>query len=69
MSPATNTHVVISRETLTAVDGLNRRLRAARIRDTARKPYRRANPKIGRNDPCPCGSGDKYKRCHMPGGA
>lgn len=22
------------------------------------------NPKIGRNDPCPCGSGQKYKRCH-----
>jgi hypothetical protein len=24
----------------------------------------RANPKIGRNDPCPCGSGKKYKHCH-----
>ncbi|HVU05477.1 MAG TPA: SEC-C metal-binding domain-containing protein [Polyangiaceae bacterium] len=22
-------------------------------------------PKIGRNDPCPCGSGKKYKRCHL----
>jgi preprotein translocase subunit SecA len=21
-------------------------------------------PKIGRNDPCPCGSGKKYKQCH-----
>jgi hypothetical protein len=21
-------------------------------------------PKVGRNDPCPCGSGNKYKRCH-----
>lgn len=21
-------------------------------------------PKVGRNDPCPCGSGEKYKRCH-----
>jgi hypothetical protein len=21
-------------------------------------------PKVGRNDPCPCGSGKKYKRCH-----
>jgi uncharacterized protein len=28
-----------------------------------REPLRRA-PKIGRNDPCPCGSGKKYKRCH-----
>lgn len=25
---------------------------------------RRAMPKVGRNDPCPCGSGKKYKRCH-----
>ena len=24
----------------------------------------RDGPKIGRNDPCPCGSGRKYKRCH-----
>jgi preprotein translocase subunit SecA len=24
---------------------------------------RRAQPKVGRNDPCPCGSGKKYKRC------
>ena len=23
----------------------------------------RAGPKVGRNDPCPCGSGKKYKRC------
>ena len=23
-----------------------------------------AGPKIGRNDPCPCGSGKKYKNCH-----
>ncbi|MCM2278438.1 MAG: YchJ family metal-binding protein [Oligoflexia bacterium] len=26
-------------------------------------PYRRAEPKVGRNDPCPCGSGKKYKKC------
>jgi preprotein translocase subunit SecA len=24
----------------------------------------RAQPKVGRNDPCPCGSGKKYKKCH-----
>jgi SEC-C motif domain protein len=28
------------------------------------KPYVRETPKVGRNDPCPCGSGKKYKRCH-----
>ena len=27
------------------------------------EPYRREEPKIGRNDLCPCGSGKKYKKC------
>ena len=27
-------------------------------------PFTREQPKIGRNQPCPCGSGKKYKRCH-----
>jgi preprotein translocase subunit SecA len=30
--------------------------------DTANKTVRKGN-KIGRNDPCPCGSGKKYKKC------
>jgi len=25
---------------------------------------RHDGPKVGRNDPCPCGSGKKYKKCH-----
>ncbi|MFQ5448816.1 MAG: SEC-C metal-binding domain-containing protein, partial [Saprospiraceae bacterium] len=28
---------------------------------------RRSQPKVGRNDPCPCGSGKKYKHCHGRG--
>jgi preprotein translocase subunit SecA len=28
------------------------------------QPVRRSGPKVGRNDPCPCGSGKKYKACH-----
>ena len=28
------------------------------------KTMRRDQPKVGRNDPCPCGSGKKYKKCH-----
>jgi len=33
--------------------------------DAARaEPVRRDRPKVGRNDPCPCGSGKKYKKCH-----
>ena len=27
-------------------------------------PFQRAMGKVGRNDPCPCGSGKKYKQCH-----
>ncbi len=30
---------------------------------------RREAPKTGRNDPCPCGSGKKFKNCHGKGGA
>jgi uncharacterized protein len=28
------------------------------------EPVRREAPKVGRNDPCPCGSGKKFKQCH-----
>jgi preprotein translocase subunit SecA len=31
---------------------------------TAEQPFVREGNKIGRNDPCPCGSGKKYKQCH-----
>jgi len=30
----------------------------------AREPQKRDMDKVGRNDPCPCGSGKKYKKCH-----
>jgi preprotein translocase subunit SecA len=30
----------------------------------AATPFVRAVPKVGRNEPCPCGSGRKYKHCH-----
>jgi preprotein translocase subunit SecA len=38
---------------------------------TATRPVSAASPpravlRAGRNDPCPCGSGKKYKKCHMP---
>ena len=32
-------------------------------RAPASKPITRETPKVGRNDPCPCGSGKKYKKC------
>jgi len=32
--------------------------------ETKPQPFKRFGGKIGRNDPCPCGSGKKYKQCH-----
>ncbi len=32
--------------------------------DTSHQTVKREADKVGRNDPCPCGSGKKYKRCH-----
>ena len=40
-----------------------RSLEAETIKEEA-KAIKRSNPKVGRNDPCPCGSGKKYKQCH-----
>jgi preprotein translocase subunit SecA len=41
-------------------------LAEANAEDDARKPqpFVRRGEKVGRNDPCPCGSGKKYKQCH-----
>lgn len=38
-------------------------VQAARAAAAVQTPVR-AEPKVGRNDPCPCGSGKKYKHCH-----
>ncbi|EFI34538.1 preprotein translocase, SecA subunit [Desulfonatronospira thiodismutans ASO3-1] len=32
-------------------------------KEAKKEPQRRAEPKVGRNDPCTCGSGKKYKKC------
>jgi preprotein translocase subunit SecA len=32
--------------------------------DASQPNQRRTGEKVGRNDPCPCGSGKKYKKCH-----
>jgi preprotein translocase subunit SecA len=47
----------VEREEVAKVTGTNRD-------DSAKKgPVKRESAKIGRNDPCPCGSGKKYKFC------
>jgi len=37
---------------------------AGRRPETVVETVKREEPKVGRNDPCPCGSGKKYKACH-----
>ena len=34
------------------------------VEDSAPAPFVRDTRKIGRNEPCPCGSGKKFKQCH-----
>lgn len=34
------------------------------VDDAKTLPFSRSDTKVGRNDPCPCGSGRKYKQCH-----
>lgn len=48
----------VEREEVAQVTGTNR------DESTARTPVRRETKKIYPNDPCPCGSGKKYKNCH-----
>jgi preprotein translocase subunit SecA len=37
---------------------------SAQQAEAPQQPMVRDTPKVGRNDPCPCGSGKKYKQCH-----
>ncbi len=39
-------------------------LGGAPVQEEAPQPIKHDAPKVGRNDPCPCGSGKKYKKCH-----
>jgi preprotein translocase subunit SecA len=66
--------VIPTRAPSTTIDALEREFQRNKQRDlaaarqaggtaTATEP-RRAGNEVGRNDPCPCGSGKKYKKCH-----
>ncbi len=52
-----------------AYDGANAQKAAASAHQGPRQAPQpiKAGPRIGRNDPCPCGSGKKYKACHGKG--
>jgi preprotein translocase subunit SecA len=42
----------------------HRRLLEEETKKEESQAIKRGNPRVGRNDPCPCGSGKKYKQCH-----
>ncbi|MFT5430383.1 MAG: preprotein translocase subunit SecA [Myxococcota bacterium] len=42
---------------------------APKAKQEKQETVRRERPKTGRNDPCYCGSGKKYKKCHLPADA
>jgi preprotein translocase subunit SecA len=52
------------RSTSLTFTGPNQGAAAAGEEDGKIKTVVRDQPKVGRNDPCPCGSGKKYKKCH-----
>lgn len=73
-------HVDFARTSMgtTAASGLRKHLQAPlravlpeRLPEEAEHGYtiQRDEAKVGRNDPCPCGSGKKYKRCCASGGS
>ena len=45
-------------------DGLPKELPEDVQQEAQQGTYVREHPKVGRNEPCPCGSGLKYKKCH-----
>jgi preprotein translocase subunit SecA len=57
---------VVHRESKAEASGLQGERREAQQSPGSGTPttVRRSTPKVGRNDPCPCGSGKKYKKCH-----
>ena len=52
-------------ESVRVMQGQGQLPEGAQVPDRESKPetVRRDAPKVGRNDPCPCGSGKKYKKC------
>ena len=55
-----------SKEEVPGADA-NRAAASARQREQQRPQPVKVGPKVGRNDPCPCGSGKKFKNCHGRG--
>jgi preprotein translocase subunit SecA len=66
---------IAMRQPSTTIDALEKEFHRKKVReleaasmagagDASQPAQRRTGEKVGRNDPCPCGSGKKYKKCH-----
>jgi len=60
LAPVTNRPAGAGQPPMGATEATSRVLRGA----PSTTPVVRTEEKVGRNDPCPCGSGKKYKKCH-----
>ncbi len=69
---------IATRQPSTTIDALEKEFQRKKQReleaasfagagDASQPKQRRTGEKVGRNDPCPCGSGKKYKKCHGAG--
>jgi preprotein translocase subunit SecA len=68
---------IATRQPSTTIDALEKEFQRKKQReleaasrsggDASQPSQRRTGEKVGRNDPCPCGSGTKYKKCHGVG--
>jgi preprotein translocase subunit SecA len=69
---------IATRQASTTIDALEKEFHRKKQRDleaanragsgeASQPTQRRTGEKVGRNDPCPCGSGKKYKKCHGAG--
>jgi preprotein translocase subunit SecA len=75
LEPATREIPVPTRQPSTTIDALEKEFARKKQRELAaasmaggsaasQPNQRRTGEKVGRNDPCPCGSGKKFKKCH-----
>ena len=72
---ASRENAIVTRQPSTTIDALEKEFQRKKQRELAaasmagageasQPTQRRTGEKVGRNDPCPCGSGKKYKKCH-----
>jgi len=64
LAPRRPTQMSMSHESAQGFAGAAQPIVASAPRTAPRTPVQNQYPKVGRNDPCPCGSGKKFKKCH-----